>query len=94
MSDRKADADALIQETMALTKSIRAKPLILSTTADHEVVITTLNEAALIVSDYLEAGHTRDPVETINRLIKVLDRQKPVAAIMRMEKGHGPTVVK
>jgi hypothetical protein len=94
MTDRKANPDALIEETMALTKSIRAKPLVPRIAADQDVVITALNEAALIIGDYLEAGHTRDPVATINRLIKVLDRQKLVAAIMRMEKGYGLTVVK
>jgi hypothetical protein len=94
MIDRNADPDALIQETMALTKSIRGEPRIPRATADQDVVLTALNEAALIIGDYLEGVHTRDPVATINRLIEVLDRQKLVAAIMRMEKGYGLTVVK
>ena len=78
MTHRKADPDALMQETMALTKSIRDEPRIPRTTADQDVVLTALNEAALIIGDYLEAGQTRDPVATINRLIEVLDRQKLV----------------
>jgi hypothetical protein len=48
----------------------------------------------LIIGDYLEPGHPRDPVATINRLIEVLDRQKLVAAITRLEKGYGLKVVK
>jgi hypothetical protein len=38
---------------------------------DQEVVLTALNEAALIIGDYLEPGIPRDPVATINRLIEV-----------------------
>jgi hypothetical protein len=56
---------------------------------DHELVLRALNEAALIVGDYLEPGHPRDPVATINRLIEVLDDQKLAAAIKRMENGYG-----
>jgi hypothetical protein len=94
MTDRKADLDPLIQETMALTKSIRVETPISRTTADQNVVLTALNEAALIIGDYLEPGHPRDPVATINRLIEVLDDQKLAAAIKRMERGYGLKVVK
>jgi hypothetical protein len=55
---------------------------------DEAIVTTALNEAALIIGDYLEPG-SRDPVATINRLIEVLDNQKLAAAIERMEKGYG-----
>jgi hypothetical protein len=60
---------------------------------DQDIVISALNEAALIIGDYLEPG-PRDPVATINRLIEVLDDQKLAAAIKRMEKGYGLKVVK
>ena len=39
---------------------------------DQEIVLAALHEAALIVGDYLEPGRPRNPVVTINRLIKVL----------------------
>jgi hypothetical protein len=56
---------------------------------DHELVLRALNKAELIVGDYLESGHPRDPVATINRLIEVLDDQMLAAAIKRMENGYG-----
>jgi hypothetical protein len=40
MTDRKADPDALFEETIALTKGIRAEPLIPRNTADQDVVLT------------------------------------------------------
>jgi hypothetical protein len=55
---------------------------------DQDLVLCALNKAALIVGDYLEPGHPRDPVATMNRLIEVLDDQKLAAAIKRMENGH------
>jgi hypothetical protein len=60
---------------------------------DQAIVVTALNEAALIIADYLEPG-PKDPVATINRLTEVLDNQELAAAIERMEKGHGLKVVK
>lgn len=93
MTDRKVDSDALIQETMVLTKSIVELP-IPRTTPDQDVVLTALNEAALIIEDYLEPGVPKDPAATINRLILVLDSQKLAAAIARMEKGYGLKVMK
>jgi hypothetical protein len=56
---------------------------------DQDLVLRALNKAALIVGDYLEPSHPRDPVVTINRLIEVLDDQKLAAAIKRMENGYG-----
>jgi hypothetical protein len=38
---------------------------------DQAIVVTALNEAALIIGDYLEPG-PKDPIATINRLIEVL----------------------
>ncbi len=61
---------------------------------DQDIVIAALNEAALIIGDYIEPGHPRDPVATVNRLIEVLDNQELAAAIKRMEKGYGLKVVK
>ena len=61
---------------------------------DQETVLNALNEAALIIGDYLEPGLPRDPVATINRLIEVLDSQELAAAIKRVENGCGLKVVK
>jgi hypothetical protein len=93
MTNWEADPNALIQETMALTNSIRVEPPMPRMTVDQDVVLTALHEAALIIGDY-QTGDRRDPVATINRLIEVLDRQKLVAAIMRTENGYGLTVMK
>jgi hypothetical protein len=56
---------------------------------DHDLVLRALNKAAFIVGDYLEPGHSRDPVVTINRLFEVLDEQKLAAAIKGMENSYG-----
>jgi len=61
---------------------------------DHDIVVTALNEAALIIGDYLEPGLPRDPVATINHLIEVLDNQKLAAAMERIEKEYALKVVK
>jgi hypothetical protein len=61
---------------------------------DQAIVTTALNEATLIISDYLKPGLPRDPVATIKRLIEVLEDQELAAAIMRLEKGVGPRVVR
>jgi hypothetical protein len=53
---------------------------------DQEIVLKTLNEAGAIISDYLEPGMQRDPVATIDRLIRVLDNQSLAEAITRLEK--------
>jgi hypothetical protein len=60
---------------------------------DQDIINAALNEAALIIGDYLEPGR-RDPLATINRLIQVLDNQKLAAAIERADKGYGLKVVK
>ena len=61
---------------------------------DQEIVLNALNEAALIIGDYLEPGLPRDPVATINRLIEVLDNQKLAAAMERIDKGDSLKVAK
>jgi hypothetical protein len=61
---------------------------------DEAIVIAALDEAALIIGGHLEPGLPRDPVATIKRLIEVLDSQELAAAITRLEKGHGLSVVK
>jgi hypothetical protein len=54
---------------------------------DQAIVTTALNEASLIIGDYLQPGLPRDPVATIKRLIEVLENEELGAAITRLEKG-------
>ena len=61
---------------------------------DRAIVTTALDEAALIVGDYLEPGLPRDPVATIKKLIEVLENEELAAAIKRTEKAVPLCVVK
>jgi hypothetical protein len=54
---------------------------------DKAIVTAALNEAGLIVEDYLQPGRPQDPVATIKRLIEVLEDQELLGAIKRLEKG-------
>ena len=61
---------------------------------DQELIIFALKDAGRIIAEHLEAGRTRDPEETVTRLIRTLDRPEISRAIERLEKGHGFRVVK
>jgi hypothetical protein len=54
---------------------------------DKAIVTTALNEAGLIIGDYLQPGRPRDPVATIKRLIEVLEDRELSGAIKRLKKG-------
>jgi hypothetical protein len=41
---------------------------------DQEVIISALKDAGRIIAEHLEPGRTRDPEETVTRLIRTLDR--------------------
>jgi hypothetical protein len=60
---------------------------------DQATILIALNEAAFIIADHFEPGTPRDPVETIKRLIDVLDSQELAAAISGSERGRGLRVV-
>ena len=60
---------------------------------DQAKIQIALSEAALIVADHFEPGLPRDPLETIKRLIEVLDNQELAAAIRRAERSQGLRVV-
>jgi hypothetical protein len=82
MTDWEADPDALVQETMALTKSIRVETPIPRTTADQDVVLTALNEAALIIGDYLELVALHSDYDRLRLAVRlgpggVLDQRGP-----------------
>jgi hypothetical protein len=53
---------------------------------DQAIVTAALNQATMIVGDYLQPGLRVDADETITRLIEVLDNPALEAAIRRMEK--------
>jgi hypothetical protein len=54
---------------------------------DQAIVISILNEAGLIISEYLEPGRPRDAVATVNELIAILDNQELAGALRRMDRG-------
>jgi hypothetical protein len=59
---------------------------------DQEVIISALKDAGRIIAEHLEPGRTRDPEETVSRLIRTLDRPEITRAIERLE--HGLRAVK
>jgi hypothetical protein len=60
---------------------------------DQEMIISALREVGLIVAEHLESG-SRDPEETITRLVAVLDTQELADAVTRFERGLGLRLVK
>ena len=54
---------------------------------DQELIIFALKDAGRIIAEHLEAGRTRDPEETVTRLIRALDRPEISRAIERLERG-------
>jgi hypothetical protein len=54
---------------------------------DQELIIFALKDAGRIIAEHLEAGRTRDPEETVTRLIRTLDRPEISRAIERLERG-------
>ena len=61
---------------------------------DREVIISALKDAGRIIAEHLEPGRTRDPEETVTRLIRTLDRPEITRAIDRLESKQGFRVVK
>ena len=53
---------------------------------DQAILTAALNQATMIVGDYLQPGLRVDADETLTRLIEVLDNPMLEAAIRRMEK--------
>ena len=41
---------------------------------DQEVIVFALKDAGRIIAEHLKPGRTRDPEETVTRLIRTLDR--------------------
>jgi hypothetical protein len=54
---------------------------------DQELVIFALKDAGRVIAEHLDPGRTRDPEETLARLIRTLDRPEIQRAIGRLEQG-------
>jgi hypothetical protein len=54
---------------------------------DQQILIDALEKAGAIIAGHIEPGRARDPEQTINRLIAVLDTQDVAGAIERLKKG-------
>jgi len=61
---------------------------------DVQTLIAAVEKAGGIIADHIEPGRARDPEQTINRLIAVLDTQGVAGAIERLKKGFGLRVVR
>lgn len=62
--------------------------------SDQDLVLDVVQEAQRILAEYAEAGPRRNPDETINMLLYLLDRRDVVAALSRLRARHGLHVVK
>jgi hypothetical protein len=61
---------------------------------DQKLIIFTLKDAHRIIAEHLDFGRTRDPEETLTRLIRTLNRPEIARAIDGLEGEHGLRVVK
>jgi hypothetical protein len=52
---------------------------------DQELMIDALEEARRILADYIEAGARLRPESTVNKLLRVLDRQDLALAQERLK---------
>jgi hypothetical protein len=60
---------------------------------DQQLLIAAVRKAGNIIAEHLEP-RGRDAVQTLSRLIEVLDNEDLARAIERLEKVHGLRVVK
>ena len=56
---------------------------------DQEVIIFAFKDAARMIAEHLAPGRTRDPEETVTRLIRTLNRPEITRAIERLESERG-----
>ena len=57
--------------------------------SDLELIIFALKDAGRIIAEHLEPERTRDPEETLARLIRTLDRPEIARAIERLGSEQG-----
>jgi hypothetical protein len=61
---------------------------------DQQILIEAIERAAAVIAEYIEPGRARDPRQSINRLIAVLDTQDVAGAVKRLKAGFGLKVRK
>lgn len=61
---------------------------------DQKLTLDALNEAAHVISEYLESAPPGDPQKTLDQLIELLGNQKLAEAVDRLEAGFCLRVVK
>jgi hypothetical protein len=55
---------------------------------DQKLIIFTLKDAHRIIAEHLDFGRTRDPEETLTRLIRTLNRPEVASAIEGLQGEH------
>jgi hypothetical protein len=61
---------------------------------DQDKLIDAFEQAGAIIAEHIKPAPARDPEQTLNRLIEVLDTQEVAAAVARLKAGFGLKVVK
>jgi len=59
---------------------------------DREIVLAALRDARMILREYLKLG-PRDCEQTINRMLHILDDEKVVHAIDRLDRRYSLRIV-
>jgi hypothetical protein len=55
-------------------------------TPDMDLVLLAIEDVRRILREYIEPGRTRDPAETVDRLLTTLDREDLVHALNRLNR--------
>jgi hypothetical protein len=56
---------------------------------DLQLIVTALEDADRIISEHLAPDRSKDPEETLNRLIRTLHRPEITRAMARLASGRG-----
>ena len=56
---------------------------------DLQLIIAALQDANRIISEHLAPDRSKDPEETLNRLIRTLHRPEITRAMQRLASGRG-----
>jgi hypothetical protein len=62
--------------------------------SDQDLVLDAIQEAQRLLAEYVAPGPRRNPDETINMLLFLLDQGDVVAAVNRLRSGSGLRVAK
>jgi hypothetical protein len=89
-----AAAVTLPRHSQTFVYSRRPKPKTLyggtreAALTDEKLIIFTLKDAHRIIAEHLDFGRTRDPEETLTRLIRTLNRPEVASAIEGLQGEH------